>query len=267
MSSKAYADPALIEAWLADREGKTFAGRRALNELVSRNKGLVGYWTRRFWVPYEEREDFFAAGMEGLLQGFRHFDPNRGSLANCLRQWVKSYLLDHMVTSGPQARNTQGYRKAFFNVRRATSRLTNRLRRDPTPEEIAREIGEEVTKDDVESVLARRVKFTINLPKRSELEAEEGVFTYLSGGMEAKTLEDEYIEKDLLRRRRRALREELKNMKEKERLLITRRYLHPKDHEKSMSLLGLGTRQNASLIDQSARRKLREALSKRKDLK
>lgn len=269
MSAKAYADPGLIATWLADREGKTQAGRRALNELTKRNLGLVQYWVKKIRVPEEEREDFFAAGQLGLVQGFIHFDPERGALANCLGYWIKCYLYQFLLKMNPQAKDTKGYRRAFFHHRRARARLLQRLHRDPSSEEIAQEIGGGVTKEDVESVLVSSVTLKVGFWSEWQVtaEMEEGFLTILSGGLYQSNVEDLIAEVDLQTKRRLALRDELSRLKPKEKKLIERRYLKPKEQEKSMSLLGLGTRQNASLIDQSARRKLREALSKREDLK
>lgn len=107
-------------------------------DLVRENLALVQYVTSEIAhrVPsHVNRGDLVSAGMLGLAQAARSFDPARGiAFDRFASTRIRGALLDELRGRDWASRSVRARARG---MQQATDELTNRLGRPPTPEEIA----------------------------------------------------------------------------------------------------------------------------------
>lgn len=108
-------------------------------ELVQANLALVQYVTSEIAhrVPsHVNRGDLVSAGMLGLAQAARSFDPERGiAFDRFASTRIRGALLDELRGRDWASRSVRARARG---MQQATDELTNRLGRPPTPDEIAK---------------------------------------------------------------------------------------------------------------------------------
>jgi RNA polymerase sigma factor FliA len=108
-------------------------------ELVHANLALVQYVTSEIAhrVPsHVNRGDLVSAGMLGLAQAARSFDPDRGiAFDRFASTRIRGALLDELRGRDWASRSVRARARG---MQQATDELTNRLGRPPTPEEVAK---------------------------------------------------------------------------------------------------------------------------------
>jgi RNA polymerase sigma factor FliA len=108
------------------------------SDLVRENLALVQYVTSEIAhrVPnHVNRGDLVSAGMLGLAQAARSFDPERGiAFDRFASTRIRGALLDELRGRDWASRSVRARARG---MQQATDELTNRLGRPPTPEEIA----------------------------------------------------------------------------------------------------------------------------------
>jgi RNA polymerase sigma factor for flagellar operon FliA len=111
------------------------------DELVRRHLPLVQYVVSEIAhrVPnHVSRSDLVSAGMLGLAQAARSFDPERGiAFDRFASTRIRGALLDELRGRDWASRSV---RSRARGLQAATEDLTSRLGRTPTPEEVAREL-------------------------------------------------------------------------------------------------------------------------------
>ncbi len=107
-------------------------------DLVRENLALVQYVTSEIAhrVPsHVNRGDLVSAGMLGLAQAARSFDPERGiAFDRFASTRIRGALLDELRGRDWASRSVRARARG---MQQATDELTNRLGRPPTPEELA----------------------------------------------------------------------------------------------------------------------------------
>lgn len=131
--------------------GAAQASRRHEDDLVREHLPLVHYAVAEIAARlprHVSRDDLVSAGMTGLAQAARSFDPDRGiRFDRYASTRIKGALLDELRTADWASRSV---RSRSRRVNEATERLTASLGRIPSGQEIADEMGVEVA--EVEAV-------------------------------------------------------------------------------------------------------------------
>jgi RNA polymerase sigma factor for flagellar operon FliA len=108
------------------------------SDLVRENLALVQYVTSEIAhrVPsHVNRGDLVSAGMLGLAQAARSFDPERGiAFDRFASTRIRGALLDELRGRDWASRSVRARARG---MQQATDELTNKLGRPPTPEEVA----------------------------------------------------------------------------------------------------------------------------------
>jgi RNA polymerase sigma factor for flagellar operon FliA len=120
----------------------TSDGRAGEDELVRAHLGMaqqaVNELSRRL-PAHVNRDDLASAAMLGLAQAARSWDPERGaSFERHAANRIRGALLDELRESDWASRSV---RSRARRLQQAGDELTSRLGRDPTPEELAAELG------------------------------------------------------------------------------------------------------------------------------
>ena len=118
------------------------AGRRPREQLVREHLPLVQYVVSEVAhrVPnHVSRSDLVSAGMLGLAQAARSFDPERGiAFDRFASTRIRGALLDELRGRDWASRSV---RSRARGLQATQEELTNRLGRAPKPEEVARSLG------------------------------------------------------------------------------------------------------------------------------
>lgn len=116
----------------------------ARNKIVEENSGLVGKvindrFTRA--IGKFEYRDLFQYGNEGLITAAEKFDPSRGCRFSTLAYWwIRQSISRAIEDEGDLIRLPVHVHAQQRNVRKAEGALKEKLRRNPSLEEIAQEV-------------------------------------------------------------------------------------------------------------------------------
>lgn len=115
--------------------------KRAREELINGNLRLVLSVIQRFSNRGENPDDLFQVGCIGLIKSIDNFDINQNVRFSTyavpmIIGEIRRYLRDNNPV-----RVSRSMRDTAYHAMQAKERLTNRLNREPTVEEIAEEMG------------------------------------------------------------------------------------------------------------------------------
>ncbi|MEA4921296.1 MAG: RNA polymerase sporulation sigma factor SigG [Clostridiaceae bacterium] len=121
--------------------------KRAREELIAGNLRLVLSVVQRFSNRGEPMDDLFQVGCIGLIKAIDHFDLSQGVRFSTyavpmIIGEIRRYLRDNSTIRVSRSMRDNAYRALT-----AKEKLTNEKQRDPTVEEIAKELG--IKKEDV----------------------------------------------------------------------------------------------------------------------
>jgi RNA polymerase sigma factor for flagellar operon FliA len=198
-------------------------------------------------------EDMISCGVQGLIEAYHSFDPNRGAkFSTYALPRIRGAILDALRAAHPLPRSLQ---KFSSDVEHATSALHVRLGRAPTQEELAQEMGL-----GLEEFLS-----SLNSASRRTVSLENLADTAVDGNME-KLWEmadddpsvdpDAMVEKTAVKSK---LREALEDLPERERKIVRLYYLESKSLKSIGQSLGI-SESRASQLRHRAIRRLRVAL-------
>ena len=135
-------------ALLAATHTPATARSRARGELVELHLPLAEHCARRFLHRGEPIEDLVQVGTIGLIKAVDRFDPERGvEFATYAVPTILGEIKRHFRDKGWAIRVPRRLQELRASIAGATSDLTQRLGRSPTPREIAERLG--VTVDEV----------------------------------------------------------------------------------------------------------------------
>lgn len=218
----------------------------ARDELVRRNLRLVGSIVRRFLGSLVEEEDLFQIGCLGLVKAVDRFDPERGvAFSTYAVPYITGEILSHLRRDRPVkvSRATQDRARQVRHLREA---LTQRLGREPTLAEVAREAG--LTEDAVVAAIdACQAVVSLEAP----LADRDGEELHREDVMASPA--DDHLE-------RIALAEGLKRLPDLERRLVELRFFAHQTQTEAGRALGLSQVQ-ACRVEKRALERLRRALA------
>ncbi len=119
----------------------------ARDRLISGNLRLVLSVIQKFTGRGENADDIFQVGCVGLIKAIDNFNVDMGVMFSTygvpmIVGEIRRYLRDNSPI-----RVSRSIRDTAYRVLRAKEKLTNESRREPTPEEIAKELG--IKREDV----------------------------------------------------------------------------------------------------------------------
>ncbi len=115
---------------------------RARDRMVRANLRLVVNIARGYTGKGLGLQDLIEEGNLGLLRAVEGFDPDMGTLFSTYASyWIKQSIKRALINSAKTIRIPAYMVELLSKWRRASVRLTDELKRNPTPEEIARLLG------------------------------------------------------------------------------------------------------------------------------
>jgi len=115
---------------------------RARDHMVRANLRLVVNIARGYTGKGLGLQDLIEEGNLGLLRAVEGFDPDVGTrFSTYASYWIKQSIKRALINSAKTIRIPAYMVELLSKWRRATIRLTDELRRNPTPEEVARLLG------------------------------------------------------------------------------------------------------------------------------
>ncbi len=115
---------------------------RARDRMVRANLRLVVNIARGYTGKGLGLQDLIEEGNLGLLRAVEGFDPDMGTrFSTYASYWIKQSIKRALINSAKTIRIPAYMVELLSKWRRASVRLTDELRRNPTPEEIARLLG------------------------------------------------------------------------------------------------------------------------------
>ena len=239
----------------------------AASRLIGSHLRLIVKIAERYRAPGLATGDLIQEGCIGLLQALQRFNPDHDArFATYAMWWIKSAIQDHVVRSWSLVRigTSTAQKSLFFNLRRMRAALseTGESLSEAAVRSIARALGQPERE-------VRRMAERLAAPERS-LDARTGRDD--AAPLIERLVDDRpdpeqsLIFRDQLRHRLRALAGALAQLKDRERLIISRRYLS----EVAETLESLGrelgiSKERVRQIEARAVAKLRELVLARLD--
>lgn len=223
--------------------------KAARDMVVTKNIGLVWSIVRRFTGRGHELEDLFQIGCIGLIKAIDKFDPSfevkfSTYAVPMITGEIKRFLRDDgMVKVSRSLKETAG------KVRIATEQLSNRYEREPTLEELSKELG--IPTEDI--ILALESNAEVESLYKTIYQGD-GNAIYLIDKLEQDKDENENMIDQI------ALREIIATLDEKERNLIELRYFRDKTQTDIAKEMGISQVQ-VSRLEKKILKVMRERMS------
>jgi RNA polymerase sigma-B factor len=186
---------------------------RARGELVELHAPLVEHCARRFLNRGEPFEDLVQVGTIGLIKAVDRFDPERGvEFSTYATPTILGEIKRHFRDKGWAIRVPRRLQELRMAIASATSELSQRLGRSPTPREVAERLGVSI-EDVLEGIESANAYSTLSL------DAGEGAEDGLGSILETMGIPDDALEHVEIRESIRPLIERLPP-REKQILLL-----------------------------------------------
>jgi RNA polymerase primary sigma factor len=247
---------------LTAREEKELAAAIAVGDVKARdrmvraNLRLVVNIARGYTGKGLGLQDLIEEGNLGLLRAVEGFDPDMGTrFSTYASYWIKQSIKRALINSAKTIRIPAYMVELLSKWRRATIRLTDELKRHPTPEEIARVLGLPKRKL---PIIKKAIQIYNSVPQTDQSESGWSLGDMVMDER-SKTPDDEMLESDILTR----IREMIHDLDERESTVLRLRFgLQDSDPHTLKEIgekLGL-TRERVRQIETEALKKLGEGL-------
>jgi len=205
------------------------------------NMGLVHACAKRFSGKGIDYDDLFQAGCVGLIKAADGFQPERGLKFSTYAVPLILGEIRHLFREGGVVKVSRALHSLSYRVSRVREQMAAALGREPTVEELARELGMEPAE------VAQAV--TVALPPLSLTADEE------DGQLDLPVESYEEAVTDRL-----ALQQVLEQLAPRDRALIRLRYLGRQTQQATARRLGM-TQVQVSRRERAVLRELREKLT------
>lgn len=193
------------------------------NEEIEEYSNLIHSLTHYF-EGYKNKEDLYQAGIIGLLEAHKHFNSDYNTKFST---YAYTYILGEMkklVREDKGIKISRNITKLNLKIEKAKILLTQRLMRIPSSREIA-DFLELEEKDIIECQKTINIMQSLDEPINSEGKELTLYDTISDNSMDLTTLI--------------ALKQELNNLTEEEKLIINNRYINDLSQSEVASLLGI----------------------------
>ena len=142
--------------------------RDALNELVRRNLRFVVSVAKKYSKRGVPLEDLINEGNLGLVRAAKRFDVDRGfRFISYAVWWVRQGILQYLAEHSRTVRLPLNKSARLTKVSKSTQRLSQQFGREPTSEEIARDL--ELKTEEIEAVMVMpTTRFSIDEPAEGQ---------------------------------------------------------------------------------------------------
>lgn len=247
---------------LTAQEEKDLAGLiaqgdvRARDRMVRANLRLVVNIARGYTGKGLGLQDLIEEGNLGLLRAVEGFDPTMGTrFSTYASYWIKQSIKRALINSAKTIRIPAYMVELLSKWRRATIRLTDELKRNPTPEEIARVLGLPKRKL---PIIKKAIQIYNSTPQTDQSELGWSLGEMVTDER-MRTPDDVFLETDVLNH----VREMLHELDERESTVLRMRFglqdSEPHTLKEIGEKLGL-TRERVRQIETEALRKLGDGL-------
>ena len=228
---------------------------RARDRMVRANLRLVVNIARGYTGKGLGLQDLIEEGNLGLLRAVEGFDPTMGTrFSTYASYWIKQSIKRALINSAKTIRIPAYMVELLSEWRRATIRLTDELRRNPTPEETARVLGLPKRKL---PIIKKAIQIYNSAPTTDQSDAGWSLGEMVMDEKRMRTPEDELLESDVLNR----IREMIHDLDDRESTVLRLRFglqdSEPHTLKEIGEKLGL-TRERVRQIETEALKKLGE---------
>jgi len=216
----------------------------ASDEMIRRNSGLIWSITKRYFGRGVDPEDLYQLGCVGFLKAINGFDPDYGTQFSTYAVPKIAGEIRRFLRDDGSIKVSRSIKERAQNVHNARSLLEQRLGREPSVSELAAETG--LTAEEI-----AECEIAVSGAESLQRESGEGGLTleHTLGDSSQEEKLTEYV----------ALREAIRSLPEKERMVILLRYFRGLTQESSARILGISQVQ-VSRLEKRAVRYLREQL-------
>ena len=229
---------------------------RARDRMVRANLRLVVNIARGYTGKGLGLQDLIEEGNLGLLRAVEGFDPEMGTrFSTYASYWIKQSIKRALINSAKTIRIPAYMIELLSKWRRASVRLTDELRRNPTPEEVARVLG--VPKRKL-PIIKKAIQIYNSTPQTDQSEAGWSLGEMVMDER-SRSPEQEMLENDVMKH----IREMMHDLDERESTVLRMRFGLNDTEAHTLKEIGeqLGlTRERVRQIETEALRKLGDGL-------
>ena len=187
--------------------------KKAREDLVMGNLRLVLSVIQRFAGRGENPDDLFQVGCIGLIKAIDNFDLNldvRFSTYAC--PMIIGEVRRHLRDNNP-VRVSRSVRDMAYHAMQVRERLINELERDPTPEEIAKELG-----TDKESVVIALDAIVEPVSLNEPVYSDGGDTIYVMDQIGSNETDESWLDEIILR-------QSIKDLNPREKKILSMRFM------------------------------------------
>ncbi len=260
--------PVLSEAEEKDliRRWKANGDRQALDRLIESHLRLVPRIARKFSGYGIAVNDLISEGHIGLMQSVERFKPEKGfRFSTYARWWIKAAILNFILQTWSLIKvgNSAGKKKLFFNLKRAKREMQLEGERYLSDNDIALLAKHfQVSPEDVVAMDHRLSAVDPSLEQPVGDEDGNALTLMDTIASDAPSPEETFADRELETLRKQALKRGLTQLDDRERDILTKRYLtdQPRTLAALASVYGV-TAERIRQIEAGAINKLRQVLA------